>query len=80
MSSIPDRVLTKIAEQILGGLGDHKPDKLFVRKQLREGAKVEKEHTGSSSKAKEIAKDHLTEYPRYYTALKKMEKGLEAKK
>lgn len=71
--------LRKIAEQILGGMGDNKPDRLFIRKQLREGIKVEKEHTPSKSKAKEIAKDHLTEHPKYYSALKKMEDRLKKK-
>ena len=49
-----------------------------VEKELRMGVKIEKEHTGSATMAKEIAMDHLVEIPDYYTRLKKMEK--EAKK
>lgn len=45
-----------------------------VKKQIRMGTKVEKEHTKSSSIAKEITKDHLGELPDYYTRLKKVEK------
>ena len=34
-------------------------------------------HTDDPEKAKEIAMDHLQEFPTYYTALKEMEKKLE---
>lgn len=56
------------------------------------GKKVEREHAPTVKKIKKnpnmtpqqvytsIAKDHLNEFPDYYTALKKMEKELEAKK
>ena len=37
------------------------------------GIKVEKEHTDKPGLAEEIAMDHLTEMPDYYTRLKKME-------
>lgn len=40
-------------------------------KELAKGAKVEKEHTHSETKAKAVAKDHLVEDPKYYTKLKK---------
>jgi hypothetical protein len=42
--------------------------------ELRLGIDVEKEHTQNRSTAKEIAMDHLSEIPDYYTRLKKMEK------
>jgi len=45
-----------------------------LEKQLAIGAKIEREHTHSVSKAREIARDHLAEIPDYYTRLKKMEK------
>lgn len=45
-----------------------------LKKQLAIGAKIEREHTHSDSKAREIARDHLAEIPDYYTRLKKMEK------
>ena len=45
-----------------------------IEKQLRMGVKVESEHTSSKTTAKEIAMDHLSEMPDYYTRLDKMEK------
>lgn len=45
-----------------------------IEKQLRMGVKVESEHTNSQTTAKEIAMDHLSEMPDYYTRLDKMEK------
>ena len=45
-----------------------------IEKQLRMGVKVESEHTTSQTTAKEIAMDHLSEMPDYYTRLDKMEK------
>ena len=47
-------------------------------KELVKGIKMEKEHTPSKPIAKEIAKDHLRELPKYYTRLKKMEKKAKA--
>lgn len=44
-----------------------------IRKQLKQGISVEKEHTSKTPVAKEIALDHLKELPDYYTRLKKME-------
>ncbi len=40
------------------------------------GIQVELEHTDNPSMAAEIAKDHLTEDPDYYTKLKKIEEGM----
>lgn len=45
-----------------------------VEHELRMGKKVEHEHTNDTSKATEIAMDHLSEIPDYYTRLAKMEK------
>lgn len=42
--------------------------------QLRKGIKVEQEHTGNLDLAKEIALDHLNEFPDYYDRLEKAEK------
>ena len=53
-------------DQIPGGLGDNRPDSDFDPKQLAKGIEIEKEHTNDPEKAKEIAKDHLTEVPNYY--------------
>ncbi len=60
-------------EKIPGGLSSGKSDKDFDPKQIELGIKTETEHTGDKEMAKEIAKDHLTEDPEYYTHLKKME-------
>jgi len=42
-------------------------------KELAMGTEVEKEHMPYPSIAEKIAKDHLAEFPDYYTRLKKME-------
>lgn len=42
--------------------------------QLAKGIKVEKEHTGDMALAREIALDHLGEFPDYYDRLSKAEK------
>ena len=55
-------------------------DEDFDPKQLEMGTKVEKEHTDDERAAREIAKDHLREHPKYYTYLKKMEDRLEKQK
>jgi hypothetical protein len=56
-----------------GGKADKVPNSKFDKTQLNLGQKVEKEHTNSPGVAKEIATDHLTEIPDYYTRLNKME-------
>ena len=61
------------SEQIPGGKADEKTDKDFNKKQLLMGEKVELEHTDDRAKAREISRDHLEEFPDYYTRLKKME-------
>lgn len=74
------------AKQVLtGGLADnkslsdisekHKVSKEKIDEQLKMGIEVEKEHTDDEEKAKEIAMDHLTEDPEYYSKLKKIEKA-----
>jgi hypothetical protein len=67
--------LRKSAEQIPGGLASGKSPKDFDSKALAAGIKVEMEHTGKRAVAQEIAMDHLTEDPRYYIKLAKMEKS-----
>jgi hypothetical protein len=64
----------KIAkEEISGGMADGRKDSEYPQDQLRMGRKVELEHTNDPAKANEIAKDHLSEDPKYYTHLKEME-------
>lgn len=58
----------------LGGLGDGTQDWMFDRRQLRMGQKVEMEHTDDPKIAKEIARDHLSEDPKYYDHLEEMER------
>lgn len=68
----------KLAADILtGGKADKKTDSDFNSKQLAKGRKVEREHTTSPQLADEIARDHLSEIPDYYTRLAKMEAGAE---
>lgn len=44
-----------------------------LKKQLDMGIKVELEHTTDKAVAKEIALDHLNEFPDYYDRLEKAE-------
>lgn len=46
-----------------------------LEKELSKGISVEMEHTKDKSTAKDIAMDHLSEIPDYYTRLDKMEKS-----
>lgn len=64
---------------IPGGLADNAPDSEFDPEQLKMGIEAELEHTSSKEMAKEIAKDHLKEDPKYYTKLKKMEESITEK-
>ena len=48
-----------------------------IKKELEKGIDVELEHTNSKDKAREIALDHLHEFPDYYTRLKDMENKAE---
>jgi hypothetical protein len=50
------------------------PDSKFDSKQLAKGIKVEHEHTNDKSIAKAIAKAHLSEDPKYYIKLAKIER------
>lgn len=69
-------VLKWAKDLIPGGKAAGKPDSKYPAAQIQAGVEVEKEHTPDAAKAKEIAKDHLEEFPNYYTALAKMEKRL----
>lgn len=53
--------------------GDERPDDMFLTRELVKGMRIEMEHTDEPEEAKEIAKDHLIEDPRYYTKLEKCE-------
>lgn len=60
-------------EQLPGGKADARPDSDFDADALFKGTSVESEHTDDPAQAKEIAKDHLAEDPKYYDKLAKME-------
>lgn len=60
-------------ERIPGGLAAGRPDSAFDPEQLAAGIEVELEHTSDPAVAKEIAKDHLMEDPRYYVKLRRLE-------
>lgn len=70
----------KVKEYIKGGMARGQPNSKYNKTQLRMGRKVELEHTGNPKIANEIAKDHLEEFPNYYTGLAKLEKKLEKQK
>jgi len=53
-----------------GGIGDKLKPEDVDPKQLAMGIKVELEHTKNRKIATEIALDHLSEDPRYYSKLK----------
>ena len=44
-----------------------------INAQLKKGVKVELEHTKNRDQAREIALDHLAEFPDYYDRLEKAE-------
>lgn len=68
--------LNKIAmDPLEGGMAEGEPDSNFSEQSIKDGMKVEKEHTIHKSVQKRIAKDHLKEDPKYYKKLKKMEAG-----
>ena len=72
-----EHIVKAAEEELKGGKADNMPDSAFPQSQLDKGMKVETEHTESKPVAKEIAKDHLEESPKYYTELNKMEEKLD---
>ena len=54
-----------------GGVGDNTPSHSVDPVQLSLGVQIEMEHTNDHEIAQEIAMDHLTEDPQYYTKLVK---------
>lgn len=62
-------VKIKSTEKLLGGKGDFRPESDFDPAELAKGIKHELEHTKDIQLAKEIAIDHLSEDPKYYTNL-----------
>ena len=64
-----------ITNKLKGGVGDNKNPADLDRAELNSGIKEEKEHTNDTDVATEIAVDHLTEEPKYYSKMEKVEKG-----
>ncbi len=71
--------LFEAKEKLKGGVGDGAKDSDFDANELAMGIEIEKEHTKDERVATEIARDHLSEIPDYYTRLKKMEKQASVK-
>lgn len=61
-------------DMIPGGLADDASTSDFDSDQLAIGIRIEMEHTNDEAIATEIAMDHLTEDPMYYSKLQGMEK------
>ena len=59
----------------LDGLAKGLSSETFDPRALAKGAEVETEHTSDFDTAEHIAMDHLTEDPRYYDKLEKLESG-----
>jgi len=70
----------KKEDKINGGLADNDKPSDFDKKQLEMGIKVEMEHTKDKGIAREIAMDHLKEFPDYYTRLNDMEEDADKDK
>ena len=60
-------------DQLPGGIADKFKPEDFDPKSLKQGQKVEMEHTHDKLTALEIAMDHLAEDPEYYEKLKTIE-------
>lgn len=63
----------RASDMLVGGVGDSKPASAFNPNSLAKGIATEKEHTVNPQIAKEIAKDHLSEDPKYYKKLSLIE-------
>jgi hypothetical protein len=63
-------VSEKVKDKLEGGEADHISDSNFDPKELKMGIEEEMEHTNDKKIAKEIAKDHLIEDPKYYSRMK----------
>lgn len=67
------RVAAAWLDKIPGGLADRAKPSDFDPVQLAKGVKIELEHTRDAARAMEIAMDHLTEDPKYYDKLERIE-------
>jgi hypothetical protein len=79
--SIGEQAAYKLLGSVVAeGLSNKGEKKKINPEQLAMGIKVEMEHTSNKIIAEKIARDHLTEFPDYYTALAEMEKNLKMNK
>jgi hypothetical protein len=62
-------MINNLHKKLPGGVGDNTPTDKVDPNQLSIGVQVEMEHTNDPEIAQEIAMDHLTEDPEYYTKL-----------
>jgi hypothetical protein len=69
-----ERYILNEEEKLKDGKGDKTKKKDVCPKELSIGKMVEKEHSSDSKTEEEIALDHLTENPKYYSQL--VEKGM----
>lgn len=63
----------QLGDLLPGGKGAGRRPSDFDPRQLKVGTAIEMEHTNDRRVAREIAMDHLTENPRYYTMLCRFE-------
>lgn len=68
---------TAFVRMFLGGKSEGGSKPVEYESELKRGIEVEYEHTPDAVVAEKIARDHLAEFPNYYTELDKMEKLLE---
>lgn len=83
LKSILIQIINEQLDLISGGKSDdmsievlahkHKVPVKQIKDQLKKGTEIELEHTDDKNIAREIAKDHLFEFPDYYDRLEKME-------
>jgi hypothetical protein len=71
--------LVDIAKKYAGDYYDYRNVLEIVKKQLKNGIKIELEHTSDVKLAAEIAKDHISEDLHYYEKLDKIENPKEIK-
>lgn len=63
-----------INQRLRGGMGDKRNLNSFDQQELKKGIYIELEHTNDPRIAREIATDHLSENPHYYSELIAFEK------
>lgn len=71
------KISAEVPDKLPGGKADGEPDSAFDPKELATGVKDEREHTDDDQVAKEIAKDHLSAEPAYYSEEEKHKEAAE---